>query len=135
MLCFLESLFVCCSAALFSLWGMLPLFSFTTVFSFLFYILGIQSLFFFVLILFLLLYLFFYTLYTTLLSFLSFLLLFFLYFLVEVTLHVFYLFFEKESLLSVFVDLNFLAFTSSTIHIYCYYLFCQSFSLKQKCTF
>jgi len=60
---------------------------------------------------------------------------FFPYFLAEVTLHVFYLFFEKKSLLLVFVGLDFFAFTFSTIHIHCYYLFYQSFSLKQKCTF
>ena len=55
-------------------------------------------------------------------------------FLAQVTLYVFHLSFKEKSLSSVFMGLNPLAFTSSTVYIYYYYLFCQLSSLKQKCT-
>jgi len=74
LLCFLEFLFIYCSAVFFSLWSILLLSSSTTVFSSLSYILGIESLFFFIPTLFFLLYLSFYTSHTTLLLSLFFLL-------------------------------------------------------------
>ena len=56
-------------------------------------------------------------------------------FLAQVTSYVFYLPFEKKFLSLVFMGLDLLVFIPPTVYIYCYYLFCQLSSLKQKYTF